>query len=179
VQSESITQIVVACDDTTRPVLFEQLPQHLSEKVVDTIHLGIETPGHEVLAETLQLLRQKDAETDEERVNAMLGAWRAGGLAAAGPDETLAALSMGQVEELQIAASPEILRRAKAQPDAAPGPVDVDTSAAGADADPDRWKLADELITKAHQTGARIRFIENTSLLANVGGVGAHLRFRN
>lgn len=178
VRAEAINQIVVGCDDTTRPILFEQLPQHLREKVVDTLHLGIDTPGHEVLAETMELLRQKDSESDEERVNAMLGAWRAGGLAVAGPDETLQALSMGQVEELQITASPEVLRRAKALPDAAPGPVDVDTSAAGSDVDADRWKLADELITKAHQTGARIRFIENASLLARVGGVGAMLRFR-
>jgi peptide chain release factor subunit 1 len=178
VQSESINQIVVACDDTTRPVLSEQLPPHLSEKVVDTIRLGIETPGHEVLAETLELLRQKDAETDEERVNAMLGEWRGGGLAVAGPDETLLALSMGQVEELLIAATPDILRLANTQSDSAPGPVEIDTSAAGADADPNRWKLAHELIAKAHQTGARIRFIENASLLANVGGVGALLRFR-
>jgi hypothetical protein len=82
------------------------------------------------------------------------------------------------VEELQITSSPDVLRRAKTLPNAAPGPVDVDTSSAGADVDPDRWKLADELITKAHQTGARIRFIESASLLANVGGVGAVLRFR-
>jgi peptide chain release factor subunit 1 len=178
VRSEAINQIVVACDDTTKPTLFEQLPQHLTEKVVDTIHLGIDTPGHEVLAETLQLLRQKDAESDEERVHAMLDAWRAGGLAVAGPDETLRALSMGQVEELQITASTEALRRAKALPGAAPGPVEVQTSATGADVNPDRWKLADELITQAHQTGARIRFIEDASLLARVGGVGALLRFK-
>ena len=178
VRAEAIGQIVISCDDTTRPVLFDQLPQHLKDKVVDTLHLGIDTPGHEVLAETLELLRQKDSESDEAQVNAMLGTWRAGGLAVAGPDDTLQALSMGQVEELQITASPEVLRRAKTLPDAAPGPVEVDTNTAGADVDPDRWKLADELITKAHQTGARIRFIEDASLLTRVGGVGALLRFR-
>jgi peptide subunit release factor 1 (eRF1) len=54
----------------------------------------------------------------------------------------------------------------------------VQTSATGADVNPDRWKLADELITQAHQTGARIRFIEDASLLTRVGGVGALLRFK-
>lgn len=39
-------------------------------------------------------------------------------------------------------------------------------------------KLADELVTKAQQTSARIRFIENPDLLSAVGGVGALLRFR-
>jgi hypothetical protein len=33
-------------------------------------------------------------------------------------------------------------------------------------------------VTKAQQTSARVRFIENPDLLADVGGVGALLRFR-
>jgi len=38
--------------------------------------------------------------------------------------------------------------------------------------------LSDELVTRAQQTGARIRFIEDAALLAGIGGVGALLRFR-
>ena len=34
------------------------------------------------------------------------------------------------------------------------------------------------LLTRAHQTAARIRFIEDDNLLAGIGGVGALLRFR-
>ena len=41
-----------------------------------------------------------------------------------------------------------------------------------------RNELADQLVTKAQQTAARIRFIEDPALLAEVGGVGALLRFR-
>ena len=84
---------------------------------------------------------------------------------------------MGQVEEQLIAASPEELRRASSLPESAPGPTDVESSTA-TPGDADKWKLADELITKAHQTGARVRFIENASLLDAVGGVGALLRFK-
>ena len=177
VRDEALTQIILSCDDTTRPTILEQLPQHLREKVVETTSLGMGAPGHEVLAETMELLRQKDADTDAEQVERMLGAWRANGLAVAGPDETALALSMGQVEELLIAASPEELRRASSLPESAPGPTDVESSTA-TPGDADKWKLADELITKAHQTGARVRFIENTSLLDAVGGVGALLRFK-
>ena len=43
--------------------------------------------------------------------------------------------------------------------------------------DAERVKLADELVTRAEQTSARIRFIENAELLADIGGVGALLRF--
>jgi peptide subunit release factor 1 (eRF1) len=56
--------------------------------------------------------------------------------------------------------------------------VEVETSAPSAELDTTRLKLADELITKAQQTSARIRFIEDQDLLADVGGVGALLRFR-
>jgi peptide subunit release factor 1 (eRF1) len=37
---------------------------------------------------------------------------------------------------------------------------------------------ANELVTRAQQSAARIRFIEDAELLADVGGVGALLRFR-
>jgi peptide chain release factor subunit 1 len=177
VREERIGQIVVACDDTTRPTLFEQLPQELKERVIDTLHMGVDTPNHEVLAETMTVLRQKDAENDAERVAAMIGAWRAGGLAAAGPEDTMQALVLGQVEELQITATPQLLRRAGRLPDTAPGDIRMDTDT-GDPADAERWKLADDLITKAQQTSARIRFIEDPALLAPVGGVGALLRFK-
>jgi peptide subunit release factor 1 (eRF1) len=39
-------------------------------------------------------------------------------------------------------------------------------------------RLADELVTRARQTGARITFIEDASLLAEYGGAAALLRFR-
>ncbi|HVF26823.1 MAG TPA: hypothetical protein VM943_01200 [Pyrinomonadaceae bacterium] len=36
----------------------------------------------------------------------------------------------------------------------------------------------DELITKAQQTSTRVTFIEDPTLLAEVGGAGALLRYR-
>ncbi len=178
VREESITQVVIACDEVAKPTLMEQLPQHVAEKVVDIVKLDIRSPEHEVLADTLEALRERDATSDTEAVERMLNAWRGSGLAVAGPEQTLQALVMGQVEELLISATPSVLRRAKRLPeDAAPGPVDAETSASNEQVDPDLLKLADELVTRAQQTAARIRFIENVELLAGVGGVGALLRF--
>jgi peptide subunit release factor 1 (eRF1) len=179
VRKESINQIVVSCDDVTRPLLANELPKHLAEKVVATIPLDIKAPEHEVLQETLEALRAKDAETDQERVEAMIGAWRGGGLAVAGPEDTLEALQMGQVEELLIAATPAALRRTTAvPPGTTPGPVDVDTSAPSADIDTERLKLSGELVARAQASSARVRFIEDSKLLFDVGGVGALLRFK-
>lgn len=180
VRDEGINQIVVACDEVARPLLAEHLPTELAEKVIDTLKLDINTPDHRVLAETLEALHQRDAETDVEHVEAMLDAWHAGGLAVVGPDDTLQALAMGQVEELLIAAVPDRLRRAESlPPGAAPGPIEIDTSAPQTGFDADRMKLAGELVTRAQQNAARIRFIEDPGLLADVGGVGALLRFKS
>ena len=151
VRDEAIERIVVACDEVARPLLMEQLPKDLAARIVDVVHADIHTPEHRVLAETLEALRQRDADTDLEHVEALVDTWRAGGLAVVGPDDTLDALAKRQVEELLI-------------------------SARGFDGD--RAKVGDELVGAAHQNGARIRFIEAASLLDDLGGVGAVLRFR-
>ena len=56
--------------------------------------------------------------------------------------------------------------------------MQADTSAPETGIDEARLKLSAELIKLAQQTSARIRFIEDAALLADVGGVGALLRFR-
>ena len=154
VRDEVISQIVVACDEVARPLLMEQLPKHLADKIVDVLKLDINTPEQRVLTETMDALRQKDVETDAASVEEMLGAWRGNGLAVAGPEDTLKALEMGQVEELLIASND--LQRM----------------------DEKSVTQANELVTKAQQSAARIRFIEDPDLLADVGGVGAFLRFK-
>ena len=177
VRDESIGKVIVACDPTTMPTLMEQMPKHLTEKVVDVVHLDINTPEHQVLTDTLEAMREHDADTDSEQVERLLGAWRSGGLGVVGPEDTLDALAKAQVEELLITATPALLQRAEnVAPELQPGDVQVDTSAPAAESD--RLKLADELVTRAQQQSARIRFIENPELLGEVGGVGAILRFK-
>ena len=150
VADERLNHIVIACDEVTRPFLMAQLPKHLAEKVIDIVNVEVKSvPEHEFLSETMAALRHADAKTDAEHVQRMLDAWRAGGLAVAGIEPTQRALEMRQVEELLIAANP----------DRVAGPVDA-------------------LVAKAQQNSARIRFIEEETLLADVGGVGALLRFK-
>ena len=179
VRDEGLNKVVISCDAQAQAKLMDQLPKHLAEKIVDVVHLDIHTPEQEVLARTLDALREHDATTDVEQVERMLGAWRAGGLGVAGPEATLQALEKGQVEELIITASPALLKKAQTLTgDVAPGPVEIDTSAANGGEDADRHRLADHFVVHAHMSGARIRFVEDPDLLADVGGVGALLRFR-
>jgi peptide subunit release factor 1 (eRF1) len=179
VRADALNQIVIACDAVAKPLLLEQLPKHLADKVIDVMALDIRTPEHHVLQETLEVLRQKDADTDAAQVRRMIDGWLSGGLAVVGPEDTLRALEMGQVEELLIAATASQLRRpSELTADVASAPVDIDTSAPNGQADSDRHRLADHFVVHAHKSGARVRFIENAELLADVGGVGALLRFR-
>ena len=177
VQEDRIEHILLAGDDVVIPLLREHLPKHLQEKVVDTLSLQRDAGEDEIIAATLDVLRQKDAESDVERVQELIGAWQSGGLGVVGPTSALRALQMGQVDELLITGTPHDLRAATLPDDAAPGEVKVETSAV-TDASESQLKLADELVTRAQQTGARVRFIEDPELLKEFGGVGALLRFR-
>jgi len=120
-------------------------------------------------------MRQHDAKKDAERVQAMIDASAAAGRAVVGAEATLCALSAGQVEELIIAARPDVLGIPQSvSPDS--GALVVDSTAPQADTK--RLELAGELVARAQQNAARIRFIEDSATLARVGGVGAILRFR-
>ena len=178
VTEESLSRIVVIGSDVAVPLLRDQLPHRLQEKLIDVIRLERGAGEGAVLQATLEALRQQDAISDAEHVARMLDAWRAGGLAVAGPAATLQALQLGQVDELLVASTPQAIT-----PEATPtvaisaGPIAVESSDPALPDEP-RLIVADELVTRAEQTGARVRFIEDASLLEPVGGVGALLRFR-
>jgi peptide subunit release factor 1 (eRF1) len=179
VREEDLQHVVVTGEEIALSILREQMPKELAAKVIDMATLERGASEADILAASLEALREKDAETDAEKVEELIGAWRSGGLGVAGPESTMSAFQLGQVDELIIAASPDTLKPVQKMPDdAAPGAVAADTSAPQGTADEGRLKLSDELVTRAQQTGARIRFIEDAALLAGIGGVGALLRFR-
>jgi peptide subunit release factor 1 (eRF1) len=178
VTEDRIEHVILSGDEATIiPILREQMPKHLLDKVVDVINLDINTPEHEVLEATMKTLRVHDAVTDAEKVKEMLDQYRSGGLGVVGVPETLAALSNGQVDELLVSASLREIQYSEHKVDKV-----LAAYAPGADGEqPDASEphlVADELVRLAQQTSARVTFIEDTSLLADVGGVGATLRYR-
>jgi peptide subunit release factor 1 (eRF1) len=178
VRADNIQHIIIAGDEVVVPLLKEQLPQHLTDKLTDVLKLEHHAAEDEIVEATLGVLRQKDAETDAERVGELVGAWQSSGLGVVGPEAALSALQLGQVDELLISASAQELKPVQKLPeDAAPGAVVAETSGASPP-DERQVKLSDELVTRAQQTGARVRVIENPELLKEFGGVGALLRFR-
>jgi peptide subunit release factor 1 (eRF1) len=148
---DRLDRIVLSGDVVVLPLLHEQMPKWIAEKVVDELSLPPDSPEKKVIAATLESIRKQDERTDREKVEAAVGAYRAGGLGVVGPDAVLLALELGQVDELLITAS-----LAKIQP----------------------RRFAEEFVRKAHQTSARVAFIEDTALLELYGGVAATLRYR-
>jgi peptide subunit release factor 1 (eRF1) len=179
VSAENIQHIIVAGDAVVVPMVKEQLPHRLRERLVDTVNLDKRVAESDLLESTLARLRERDAEGDAQVVADVVGAWQASGLGVVGPEAALSALERGQVDELLIAGSPDVLKPVQKLPaDAAPGAVEASTSDPTGPADESRLKLASELVNRAHQTGARVRFIEDPGLLGELGGVAASLRFR-
>lgn len=179
VRDEEIEHIVAAGPDEALALLRENLPAHLAEKLEATTKLDLSASDADVLQATLESFRERQADTDAETVEKLLDAWRGGGLGVAGPEATLRALELGQVDELVIAGSPDALKPVQRLPDdAATGSIQADASVPQGAGDENQLQLSSELVTRAEQTSARIRFIEDPALLAEIGGVGALLRFR-
>ncbi|HYO80091.1 MAG TPA: host attachment protein [Bryobacteraceae bacterium] len=170
VRSEQIDAIVLAGDGIVLPTLRDQLSPYLAERVIATLPLDIRTPEHEIRAASHAALREHDTRNDKQRVRTMMDHYHSGGRAAGGVHDVLAAFARSQVEELFVGVSLD-----EQYPDgqdlgalansaaAAEGTVGVN--------------VADVLITRAVQTGARITFIEDDALLSDFGGVAATLRY--
>ena len=178
VAEDAIQHVVLAGDPAIVPLLREELPKHLADKLVDTLRLDTKAPESEVLSATLEAIREKDAESDAESVARLFEQFRAGGLAVVGPRDTLEALANGQVDELLISAGMEQNHNEEEPVEAILAPEIPDASGSTASEEPRPALLADLLVTKAKQTSARVHFIEDPNLLAGVDGTGAFLRWR-
>lgn len=177
VRDENIEHVVLAGDEAVViPLLREQMSKELEGKVIDALSLGIDTPEHELIEESLTAFQRHDSLTDMEKVQRLLNEYRADDLGVAGVPETLAALSNGQVEEMLIAAKAESLQFDEEEVRKVlelyrgeePLPDELDQSS-----------VADELVKRANQlSSATVTFIEDSTRLEGLGGVGGFLRYR-
>ncbi len=174
---EQIDHIILAGDeDVVIPLLREQMSKDLSDKVIDTLSLNIDTPEHELLQESLKAFHANDSLTDMQKVEKFLGEFRGDNLAVAGVPDTLAALSNGQVEELVIASSTQRLKYDEAEVKKV---LEAYQAIAEGPEVLNEKSIADELVRRARQlSAARVTFIEDATRLEHVGGVGALLRYR-
>lgn len=161
VREDGIDSVILAGDEVVMPMLRAELPAALAAKVVDVLRLDIRTPEHEVLKATAEAFQRWDATSDADHVRRAMDEHAAGGLGVVGVRDTRRALQGGQVDELLLASDVRALRVEEEE-----GDGDL------------REVTADQLATMARQTDARVRFVEDASLLERAGGVAALLRFR-
>lgn len=177
VRDEGIEHIILAGDEeTVVPLLREQMPKTIEEKVIDALSLAIDTPEHELLKESLTAFQRHDSLTDMEKVERLLNEYRADDLGVAGVAETLAALSNGQVEELLIAANPESIQYDEEEVKKV---LELYRGEEPLPDELDQRSVADELVKRANLlSSAKVTFIEDSTRLEQLGGVGALLRYR-
>lgn len=166
VNEEEIDKVVLAGDEATLSIVRQELPARLSDMVIDVRGVEMRALEKEILTLTSQAVRDDDAKSDERKVERLLNEFRSGGLGVVGAEDTLSALTNGQVDELLLSASRTDIRGS--------GQETKVTSGEGRQVP----ILADVLVASAHQTAAKITFIEDPGLLECVGGVGALLRYR-
>ncbi|MGE0127395.1 MAG: Vms1/Ankzf1 family peptidyl-tRNA hydrolase [Blastocatellales bacterium] len=182
VSVENIERIVLAGDEVIIPMLREQFPQRLEERVIDVLRLDMTTPEHEVMKASFDAVRAHDARKDAEKVEKLLDEYLGAGFGVTGARDTLMALTLGQVDEMLLSASEQDVRDDLAGKDAEliPAiPEGMYAAVNGATNGATRSAvIADELVARACQTSAEVTFIEDATKLAEHGGVGAKLRYR-
>ena len=161
VRDEGISHIVLAGDQMAIPLLEAEIPPEMLP-MVKVLKLDIHASEQDVLTATLAALQEDDAKSEADKVERLMQQYRAHRLAVLGPEETLQALTNGQVDELLLSGALEEAAREMPESSGEARPV----------------SLSDQLTEKARHTAATITFIEDPSLLESVGGVGAFLRWR-
>jgi peptide chain release factor subunit 1 len=176
VRDEGIEHVIVTGNEVVLPLVQEALTEPLRQRVVDMFRLETKLPDHEVLERTLDALRRKEADTERDKVDALLDAYRAGGLGVVGFERTSEALENGQVDELLISSS---LVQLQGVHGIEPALAEADDTGVTEPVEKvDAALRVDEIVAKARLTDAKVTFVEDASLLAPVGGVGALLRYR-
>ena len=185
VTQEGIEQILTVGDEVVLPILRDQMPKHLSDKVVDHLKIDSKAPVDEILAATVEAMGRLNEQSDKDKVEAAIGGHRGGNLGVVGPEATLEALIKGQVDELLLSGTIASLKNvspraaAMANDSTLTDPaVDIAAGGEAAQADPQVVRLADELVTRATKTSAKVTIIQDPELLQPHGGVAALLRFR-
>ena len=177
VRDDRAEHIILAGDEVIIPLLREQMPAQLTDRVIDVVSLDINAPEHEIFETTMASLREHDSQTDAEKVSRLINEYRGNGLAVVGVAETLTALSNGQADDLLVSAAPEAIKYDEAKVKEVLAAYSVADTDAGVDVSEPRL-IADELVKRAQASAASVTFVEDASLLAEVGGVGAILRYR-
>ncbi len=178
VREFGIKRILLCGDEAVViPLLRQELTKELKDKVIGSIRKNVHTPEHEILEAAEHEMRIYDTLEDKSKVDNLIEQNYDGGIGVAGVNETLKALLNGQVQELYISSDfgnidYNVGAVSKLLKDYAPGEDGELPNAK------DHGMIVDELLRRGSESADNIRFIEDASLLQDLGGVGALLRYQ-
>lgn len=177
-----IDHLVLCGDETTiMPILKPQLSKAVEDKVVATINMSQYDSAEEIEETTREAMGIDNATGDHAQVKRVLDAANAAaGMGSLGLEDTLRALSNGQVQKLVVSADLEAIEYDEKEVQRILNQYAPGDDNSGREAMPKAniaGEIADLLIVKAINTDAKIEFIEDASLLEQAGGVGAVFRY--
>jgi peptide subunit release factor 1 (eRF1) len=97
-----VDTLVVAGNEVMTSALDHEFHQTVKDRVVSTIHLDMTATDDEVIKATLPIVEQEERNREATIVQSVLDNIGAGGRGAGGPEETLQALQIGQVDTLVL-----------------------------------------------------------------------------
>lgn len=178
VRNERIDRVVLSGDQTVIiPLLRDELSKELSEKIVDSLSLNVNTPEHELVEQAREVVERFELDRDKEKIDQLLEVNYEDGVGVTGVEKTLAALLNGQVQELYLSADTEDIAYSIENVKVILKDYVADDEEF-ASAVREKELLVDQLIKLAAASAERIRFIEDRRLLKSLGGVGAILRYQ-
>jgi hypothetical protein len=147
VREDGVDRVLLAGDEVAVPMLRDAMPQRLTDRLIGVLRLDTNAPDEAVFQASLAAMASHDTREDAALVARALEGHGGRGLGVVGLGPTRRALGNGQVDVLLLTVG-------------VPEP-----------------HTADGLVREACRTGARVRFVEDRTLLAHVEGVAALLRF--
>lgn len=150
VSQEGAKRVILAGDEVAIPLLRRTLSPQLEPLIHEEIvRLDIRTPRDAVLQEVAPILEQVEVEESHTQADQLVEAVRAQGLGVIGPQETRDALEHGQGEVLVLAEEAPLSEQER-----------------------------NDLVRLATLSGAEVDLVPGHTLLQQMGGVGALLRYR-
>lgn len=142
-----VNRILIAGRDRMITALDGELTQRLRGKVIAKVPWDLDAPDSDFLKKIRPSMEEVEREEEKQLLTTLIGELRRGGLGIAGVDKTRSALTQGQVDTIIVSKS-------------------IDSS------------IIEELTSLAKKTGAGVEFVPGEDkMLANIGGVGALLRY--
>lgn len=180
VEKGEVDYVILGGDDMILGELRKHLTPAIQEKLIDEERIPIDAASHEILARTLQIVRDTEARDSRRLADLVIDRFRAGGLAVAGLEPTIEALNLEQVDQLLLA---ESFNGSHAGWQCAecrvlgPAPSPEACPFCGAPV-PEQVDLREAMVRRAERTGRKIEIVESHPELEALDGVGATLRYR-